>query len=124
MLPNVAKFGPLSAVAVAGLDIDGVARLLIHFSEAVDGPQRAESGRPVRARRGVQARGVRDRRFGAIEAFFRQRLADPRRTTRHLWSNLMLMPDGERALRIRVVLTNYAFEPAVSESEVQMRLGP
>jgi hypothetical protein len=123
MLSDAAKLGPVSAGAVAGLDVEGVARLLIRFSEAVDGRHPAE----------VAAQFAPDGVFkpgesaivgpAAIEAFYRQRLADPRRTTRHLWSNLMLTSDGEGRLRIRVVLTNYAFEPAVSESEVQMRLG-
>ena len=121
MPPESARPDPFAAVP--GLDAEGVARLLIRFSEAVDGRRPAE----------IAAQFAPDGLFkpgetaivgpAAIEAFYRQRQADPRRTTRHLWSNLVLTPDGEGALRIRVVLTNYAFEPAVSESEVQMRLG-
>jgi hypothetical protein len=123
MLFEAARLGPLSAGAVAGLDSDGAARLLIRFSEAIDGRQPAEVAAQFTPD-GVFKRGE-SAIVGsvAIEAFYRQRVADPRRTTRHLWSNLMLMPDGEAGLRIRVFLTNYAFEPAVSESEVQMRLG-
>ncbi|MDB5475116.1 MAG: ring hydroxylating beta subunit [Phenylobacterium sp.] len=121
--PKAAGVGPLAAGDVAGLDLEGVARLLIRFSDAVDGRRPAD----------IAAQFTPDGVFkpgdkamagpAAIEAFYRERLADPSRTTRHLWSNLALTADGEHAVRLRVVLTNYAFEPAVSDSEVQMRLG-
>jgi hypothetical protein len=58
----------------------------------------------------------------AIEAFYQARLANPRRTTRHLWSNVEIQRVGAAA-QIRAVLTNYAFEPEVSETHLQMRLG-
>jgi hypothetical protein len=123
MPPDAAAIGPLAAGAVAGLDLEGVVRLLIRFGAAVDGRRPPD----------IAAQFTADGLFkpgdkpivgpAAIEAFYRERLADPRRTTRHLWSNLLLSPDGEDAVRIVVVLTNYALEPAVSENEVQMRLG-
>jgi hypothetical protein len=117
------QLGPLAAGEAPGLDIEGVSRLLIRFGDAVDGRRPAE----------IAAQFAPDGVFkpadkpitgpAEVEAFYLQRLADPRRTTRHLWSNLVLTPDGEAAVRLRVVLTNYAFEPAISEHEVQMRLG-
>lgn len=120
MPPDAAS---LVATAPAGLDVNGVARLLIRFSEAVDGRRPAD----------IAALFVADGVFkpgdkaiagpAAIEAFYRERLKDPRRTTRHLWSNLTVAPSAEGGVQVRAVLTNYAFEPAVSESEVQMRLG-
>jgi hypothetical protein len=120
MSPESATF---IAAAPAGLDLAGVSRLLIRFSDAVD------SRRPADVAAQFAADGVfkpGDKAIvgpDAIGAFYRERLADPRRATRHLWSNLTLAPDRDDALRLRVVLTNYAFEPAVSETEVQMRLG-
>jgi hypothetical protein len=58
----------------------------------------------------------------AIEAFYRGRLSDPRRTTRHLWSNVEIRQVGTAA-QVRAVLTNYAFEPDISETDLQMRVG-
>jgi hypothetical protein len=117
------SIGLVAAGDGPGLDAQGVARLLIRFAGAVD------ARRPVEIAAQFVAEGV----FkpgetsivgpAAIEAFYRVRQADPRRTTRHLWSNLLVSADDGGALRIRVVLANYAFEPAVSETEVQMRLG-
>jgi hypothetical protein len=119
-----AETADLGVVAAApGLDIGGIARLLIRFSDAVDNRRPAEIAALFSAD-GVFKPG--DKAMigpAAVEAFYRERLADPRRTTRHLWSNLTLTPDGEDAVQIRVFLTNYAFEPTVSETEVQMRLG-
>lgn len=118
-----ARTGPIAAGEVPSLDVEGVARLLIRFADAVDGRRPADIAAQF-APDGVFKPGDKPMTGPAeIEAFYRQRLADPRRTTRHLWSNLALSADGEAAVRLRVVLTNYAFEPAQSEHEVQMRLG-
>jgi len=66
-------------------------------------------------------RSIRGR--SAIEAFYVTRQTDERRRTRHLWSNLFVRPAGPRQAHADVVLTNYAFEPAVSETALQMRIG-
>jgi hypothetical protein len=59
----------------------------------------------------------------AVEAFYAARLADERRRTRHVWSNLLVRPlPGGRA-EYEAVLTNYAFEPTVSEESLQVRVG-
>lgn len=59
----------------------------------------------------------------AILAFYEARLTDPRRVARHLWSNVELTAETETRVRIRAVLTNYIFEPKVSETELQMWVG-
>jgi len=58
-----------------------------------------------------------------IETFYRARLANPRRTTRHVWSNVQTRAVGENEVIITALLTNYAFEPDVSETDLQMRVG-
>jgi hypothetical protein len=40
-----------------------------------------------------------------------------------LWSNLFVRPGAPQRAQLDVVLTNYAFEPTVSETAVQMRVG-
>ncbi|HWF00058.1 MAG TPA: nuclear transport factor 2 family protein [Caulobacteraceae bacterium] len=112
----------LSASA-SGADVNGVARLLIRFSEAVDSRRPADvaalfaaDGLFKPAEKAIIGRS-------AIEAFYRQRLSDPRRTTRHLWSNLLVTPEADGAARIQVILSNYAFEPAIMQTEVRLRVG-
>jgi hypothetical protein len=122
MSADAANIGIATATG-PGADVQGISRLLIRFSEAVD------SRRPADIAALFSADGLfkpGDKAIvgpAAIESFYRERLADPRRTTRHLWSNLLVGPAGADGARIQVVLTNYAFEPAVSETDVQMRLG-
>jgi hypothetical protein len=106
-----------------GLAGSGVARLLMKFSDAVDGQRVAEIG-PLFTDEGLFRPGG-DAIQGpeAIGAFYAKRLTDPRRRTRHIWSNLQVERLGEGRARVKVVLTNYAFEPAVSEDQMQMRMG-
>lgn len=59
----------------------------------------------------------------AIESFYLARLSNPRRTTRHIWSNVECRPNGDRDALLVALLTNYAFEPDVSETTLQMRMG-
>src|SRR5258706_11821267 len=59
----------------------------------------------------------------AIESFYLARLSNPRRTTRHIWSNVECRPNGERDAQLVALLTNYAFEPDISETALQMRIG-
>jgi hypothetical protein len=111
------------AAGAAGAEVQGIARLLIRFAEAVDNRRPADIA-ALFAADGLFKPGDKAMIGPAvIEAFYRERLADPRRTTRHLWSNLLVGPAEAGGVRIQVVLTNYAFEPAVSEIDVQMRLG-
>jgi len=123
MSADAASVG-VAAGAFRGLDVEGVARLLIRFSDAVDGRRPAEIA-ALFAADGVFKPGDKAMIGPAvIEAFYRERQADPSRTTCHLWSNLQVGPaEAADGLQIKVVLANYAFEPAVSETDVQMRLG-
>ena len=104
-------------------DTTGIALLLIGFSDAVDRRQPAAIAESFTVD-GVFRPGeksVRGRQ--AIQDFYAARLSDERRRTRHLWSNLLVRPIQPLQVRFDVVLTNYAFEPVVSEQTLQMRIG-
>jgi hypothetical protein len=117
--------GPISAVSSEddwGGPAADAGEVLLRFSDAVDRRRPARVAdlftqealfRPGR----TELRGRH-----AIEAFYRTRLSDPRRTTRHLWSNVEIR-SVRAAAQVRAVLTNYAFEPEVSETELQLRVG-
>jgi hypothetical protein len=116
-----------SSIAVAAsegdADVGGVASLLIRFSDAVDRRKPADVA-GLFSTEGLFRPGERSiRGSSAIEAFYIDRMADERRRTRHLWSNLVVRRVGPRLMQVSVVLTNYAFEPAVSEVTLQMRIG-
>jgi hypothetical protein len=111
------------AASEPGADVNGIASLLIRFSNAVD-QRRPTDIADLFSIDGLFRPGepsIRGR--SAIEAFYVARLADERRRTRHLWSNLFVRPAGPRQAQVEVVLTNYAFEPSVSETALQMRIG-
>ena len=59
----------------------------------------------------------------AIGAFYQQRLADPRRVTRHLWSNIEVQHLSDTEAQLTAVLATYAIEPSVSLEDVQLRMG-
>jgi hypothetical protein len=59
----------------------------------------------------------------AVETFYAARLTDERRRTRHVWSNLMVRPLPDGRAEFEAILTNYAFEPTVSEETLQVRVG-
>src|ERR1700757_505995 len=113
MGPLQDAFFPMTAWGPPDSDLGGVAKLLLRFSEAVD----------TRDPAGIAALFTEDGLFqpgekpiqgaAAIEAFYRERQRDPARRTRHLWSNLMVTAQADGAAAVRVVLSNYAFEPAV-----------
>lgn len=123
MSSNSPRISPIVGSSDPGFDANGVSLLLLRFSEAVD------SRRPQEIAEQFTAEGLfkpGDKAMqgpAAIETFYRDRLRDPRRTTRHLWSNLSVTPSAGDRAEIRVVLSNYAFDPAVSETEVQLRIG-
>jgi hypothetical protein len=102
---------------------EAAVRLLYRFSEAVDNRRPSAVSDQFTSDGVFLAGTVELRGREAIEAFYVSRLADPRRRTRHVWSNVESLTVGPAEVRIRAVLTNYAFEPQVSESCLQMRLG-
>jgi uncharacterized protein (TIGR02246 family) len=116
--------GPMIvAASVDGSDVAGIAALLIRFSDAVDQRRPADVAELFSLdglfRPGEQS--IRGR--SAIQALYTARFSDERRRTRHLWSNLFVRAVGPKQARLEVVLTNYAFEPTVSEVALQMRIG-
>lgn len=111
------------AAAESGTDIAALSQVLISFSNAVD-ERRPAAIAELFTVEGVFRPGdkiIRGR--DAIQEFYAERLSDARRRTRHLWSNLQLQPVLPHLVQFSAVLTNYAFEPAVSEQTLQMRLG-
>lgn len=111
------------APSVDSADTGPVALLLAKFSNAVDQKQP----------KGIAALFTLDGLFMpagepmhgplAIEAFYKSRLGDDRRRTRHVWSNLIVRPMADGRAHFEAVLTNYAFEPSITDSAVQVRIG-
>ena len=97
--------------------------LLYRFSEAVDG-RRPEATAACFTIDAIFQRDA-NRTVGSADilAFYRERMADPRRKTTHIWSNAAEIERDDDTAVVTAVLTNYAFEPAVSESDLQMRVG-
>jgi hypothetical protein len=124
MAEQFSMTGPMIAAASeTGADVAGIAALLIRFSDAVDQRRPADIAE-LFCLDGLFRPGEKSiRGRSAIQAFYTERLSDERRRTRHLWSNLFVRPIGPKQMRLEVVLTNYAFEPAVSEVALQMRIG-
>jgi SnoaL-like domain len=111
------------AVGEPGADVAGIAALLIRFSDAVDQRRPAAVAEQFTVEGLFRPGDPTLHGRSAIQAFYTARFSDERRRTRHLWSNLFVRPTDARQAQVDVVLTNYAFEPAVSESTVQMRIG-
>jgi hypothetical protein len=107
----------------AGLAPSDPAHLLLRFSEAVD--QRAPAAVAGCFTRDALFRPGTREIVGAhdIGLFYHERLADPRRRTRHSWTNVVVDARGPDTARVTALLTNYAFEPKVAEDALQMRIG-
>ncbi|HXA40546.1 MAG TPA: nuclear transport factor 2 family protein [Phenylobacterium sp.] len=123
MSSDSARLGPIAGSADPGFDPNGIALLLLRFSEAVDSRRPQEIAEQFTAGGVFKPAAAALQGPAAVEAFYADRLRDPRRTTRHLWSNLYVAPAADGRAEIRVALSNYAFDPAVSETEVQLRVG-
>ncbi len=123
MSSDAVRLGPIAGSTDPGFDTNGIALLLLSFSEAVDSRRPQEIAEQFTADGLFKPGDTAILGPAAVEAFYKDRLRDPRRTTRHLWSNLHVTPSADDQADIRVVLSNYAFDPAVSETEVQLRVG-
>jgi SnoaL-like domain len=101
----------------------GPLELLYRFSDAVD-HQRPEATAGCFTADAIFQRDT-SRTVGSVDilALYRERMADPRRKTTHIWSNAAEIERNDDMAVVTAVLTNYAFEPAVSESDLQMRVG-
>jgi hypothetical protein len=108
---------------MAGLSPSDPAHLLLRFSEAVD-QRRPDAVADCFTSDALFRPGAREI-VGArdIGLFYHERLADPRRRTRHSWSNIAVDEIGPETAKVTALLTNYAFEPAVAEDAVQLRIG-
>jgi SnoaL-like domain len=115
--------GPVRASCGSEADLNGISLLLIRFSTAVDGKSPADVA-ALFTDDGVfkpAADAISGR--AQIENFYRGRLADEKRRTCHVWSNLFVRPTGDTHAKVTVVLSNYAFEPSVSAESLQFRIG-
>jgi uncharacterized protein (TIGR02246 family) len=99
-----------------------VALLLAKFSNAVD-HKKAEAIADLFTPDGVFQPVDRPGR-PAIAAFFASRFAaEGHRRTRHTWSNIVVRPLSADRADFEAVLTNYAFDPGVSQEQIEVRVG-
>lgn len=99
------------------------ADLLLRFTQAVD-RRRADLAADCFLPEGLFRPGDKEiAGRAAILAFYEQRLADPKRRTRHVWSNVIAVEEARGVVRVTALLTNYALEPSVALDAVQMRIG-
>ena len=101
----------------------GISLLLARFSDAVDGRRPDEVARLFMADGLFQPGQTAIRGQTAIEKFYAERLHDPLRRTRHVWANVSISLSGQSTATVMAVLTNYAYDPAVSRTELQQRIG-
>ena len=112
--------------AVAGDNIAtwiGVHDLLTDFARAVDGQRPAAIGALFTADGLFRPGQPEVTGAAAVESFYRERQSDPRRVTRHVWTNVQVGPARDGRANLQAMLTNYAFEPKLSETELQVRVG-
>ena len=111
------------APSVEAKDVGPISLLLAKFGSALD-RQKIDSAVSLFAGDAIfQPAGSPIRGRAELEAFFAKRHGDARRRTCHTWSNLVVRPLMEGRAQYEVILTNYVFDPAVSESEVEVRVG-
>lgn len=110
-------------MSVTAPDLAGISLLLARFSDAVDGRRPADAAAQF-TEDGVFQPGIDPvRGRSQIEVLYRSRFSDERRRTCHLWSNLQVESTSDTEAELKVVLTNYAFEPKISEETLQFRIG-
>ena len=120
----VDRLGSLQgASSAAGLQGSDATSLLWRFSDAVD-QRMAGAAAQLFARDGVFRRaGEIICGRANIETFYWSRMADPGRVTRHVWSNVKCLPSDHWDTHLEAVLTTYAFEPQISQTHLQLRIG-
>jgi hypothetical protein len=97
--------------------------ILWRFSDAID-KRMADAAARFFARDGVFRRGSEVICGRAdIESFYSSRMGVPERVTRHLWSNVNCLRSSDSDTCVRAVLTTYAFEPEISRTHLQLRIG-
>jgi ketosteroid isomerase-like protein len=111
------------APSADGADTGPVALLLAKFSNAVDQKQPKEIASLFTPDAMFMPTGEPIQGPPAIETFYESRLGDDRRRTRHVWSNLIVRPMAKGRAHFEAVLTNYAFEPTITDGAVQVRIG-
>jgi hypothetical protein len=109
--------------SVDNADVGPIALLLAKFSDGVDQRLPSVIGALFSDQALFQPADKPVIGAATIEAFYAGRLTDERRRTRHVWSNLIVYPLSAGRARFEAVLVNYAFEPAVSEDALQVRVG-
>lgn len=101
----------------------GISLLLARFSDAVDCRRPEEVARLFMPDGLFQPGEKALRGQPAIERFYTERLHDPLRRTRHVWANVRISLSGPDTATAMAVLTNYAYDPTVSRTELQQRIG-
>lgn len=101
----------------------GISLLLACFSDAVDGRRPTEVARLFMPDGLFQPGETPIRGQPAIESFYSERLRDPLRRTRHIWANVRVSRSAQNTATVMAVLTNYAYDPTVSHTELQQRIG-
>jgi len=104
--------------SVEAKDVGPIGVLLAKFSSALD-RQNVAAAVSLFTEDGVfQPAGSPIRGRAELQSFFAKRHGDVRRRTCHIWSNLIVRPLSEGQAQYEVILTNYVFDPAVSENDV------
>ena len=103
--------------------IESVPLVLLRFTQAVDNRLPAEAAKQFAVDGVFCPPGKEIRGRDTLLAYYTTRLSDPRRTTRHIWSNIEYRLTGEGEAQLTAALMNYAFEPQVSETHLQLRVG-
>jgi uncharacterized protein (TIGR02246 family) len=97
--------------------------LLVGFGQAVDRRQPQAAAEHFTDQGLFRPGDTEIRGRDAIGAFYQDRLSDPRRVTRHQWTNIHIRPVSRTQARLTALLTTYAIEPKVSLTDLQMRIG-
>jgi hypothetical protein len=120
---NVDRLASLQGSSPGELQGSDATGILWRFSDAIDSRMPSAAAR-LFARDGVFRRaGEVICGRANIESFYWSRMADPKRVTRHLWSNVRCQPSDHWDASLHAVLTTYAFEPQISQTHLQMRIG-